>query len=390
MADYPAHGAPNWDVPLKAYLDEREGVVQAAAAAEAEAASIPLAQKGAANGVAPLGAGSRVAEANLPANLAASALSATYASQGVSARQTIGDGANPNASTTEHVKLLVTANRTNPDKVIEQHFVGFSFYSGTPGGGVGTLQGGSCESYAFANTANMGTVLGFEGVGRADGDAGRTITTIIGSQGTALAQGNVVVGTLVGIRARGVAGSGSPTVNEARSLDIQEPTIGTTRRALYGIGTHRFRKGTPTNTVEVSGSSDTLQWAFGASTLTGYASDGSSARIVLDPTDGATQRLNLTYFNNGVKGLVIDNINSSGTGNAVEYKVAGTSKFVMDSAGKITKINGVSVTHTAGAGSPEGVVTAPVGSVYQRTDGGAATCLYVKETGAGNTGWVAK
>lgn len=40
-----------------------------------------------------------------------------------------------------------------------------------------------------------------------------------------------------------------------------------------------------------------------------------------------------------------------------------------------------------GAGSPEGVVTAPVGAIYQRTDGGASTTLYVKESGSGNTGW---
>lgn len=43
-----------------------------------------------------------------------------------------------------------------------------------------------------------------------------------------------------------------------------------------------------------------------------------------------------------------------------------------------------------GAGTPEGAVTAPVGSLYTRTDGGANTTLYVKESGVGNTGWVAK
>lgn len=43
-----------------------------------------------------------------------------------------------------------------------------------------------------------------------------------------------------------------------------------------------------------------------------------------------------------------------------------------------------------GSGSPEGVVTAPVGTYYSRTDGGAGTSLYVKESGTGNTGWVAK
>lgn len=43
----------------------------------------------------------------------------------------------------------------------------------------------------------------------------------------------------------------------------------------------------------------------------------------------------------------------------------------------------------SGSGSPESVITAAIGSVYRRTDGGAATSLYVKESGAGNTGWVA-
>lgn len=41
-------------------------------------------------------------------------------------------------------------------------------------------------------------------------------------------------------------------------------------------------------------------------------------------------------------------------------------------------------------GTPEGVVTAPVGSLATRTDGGAATTLYIKESGTGSTGWIAK
>ncbi|HYU35769.1 MAG TPA: hypothetical protein VEW48_26730 [Thermoanaerobaculia bacterium] len=44
----------------------------------------------------------------------------------------------------------------------------------------------------------------------------------------------------------------------------------------------------------------------------------------------------------------------------------------------------------AGAGSPEGVVTAPVCSMYLRTDGANNTTLYVKTSGTGNTGWTAK
>jgi hypothetical protein len=48
------------------------------------------------------------------------------------------------------------------------------------------------------------------------------------------------------------------------------------------------------------------------------------------------------------------------------------------------------VNWSSGSGSPEGVLTAPIGSLYTRTDGGASTTLYVKESGTGNTGWIAK
>jgi hypothetical protein len=43
-----------------------------------------------------------------------------------------------------------------------------------------------------------------------------------------------------------------------------------------------------------------------------------------------------------------------------------------------------------GSGSPEGVVTANIGSLYLRTDGSTSTTLYVKTSGTGNTGWSAK
>lgn len=43
----------------------------------------------------------------------------------------------------------------------------------------------------------------------------------------------------------------------------------------------------------------------------------------------------------------------------------------------------------SGSGSPEGAVTAPVGSIYLRTDGGADTAAYYKTSGTGNTGWTA-
>ncbi len=47
-------------------------------------------------------------------------------------------------------------------------------------------------------------------------------------------------------------------------------------------------------------------------------------------------------------------------------------------------------TESVGTATPEGAVTAPIGSTFRRTDGGAGTSFYVKESGAGNTGWVGK
>jgi hypothetical protein len=47
------------------------------------------------------------------------------------------------------------------------------------------------------------------------------------------------------------------------------------------------------------------------------------------------------------------------------------------------------ITHT-GTGTPESAVKGSIGSIYHRTDGGAGTCLYIKESGTGTTGWVAK
>lgn len=43
-----------------------------------------------------------------------------------------------------------------------------------------------------------------------------------------------------------------------------------------------------------------------------------------------------------------------------------------------------------GLNSPEGTVTAGVGSTFHRTNGGSGSSFYVKESGSGPTGWVAK
>lgn len=103
----------------------------------------------------------------------------------------------------------------------------------------------------------------------------------------------------------------------------------------------------------------------------------------------------------GTSGGAPFTINLNGaTGNTIRpgtfYSVAnGTATVIGDTitlkggtvlGDTVTLKNGT--TYTDGTGSPEGVLTAPIGSTYNRTDGGAGASLYVKERGAGNTGWV--
>lgn len=76
-----------------------------------------------------------------------------------------------------------------------------------------------------------------------------------------------------------------------------------------------------------------------------------------------------------------------GTDNAVTL---GTSSNRWSALYSVRNYYTATVFDAYGSGSPEGVVTAGIGSTYRRTDGGAGTSFYVKESGTGNTGWVAK
>ena len=73
-------------------------------------------------------------------------------------------------------------------------------------------------------------------------------------------------------------------------------------------------------------------------------------------------------------------------GNGILFGNAGALQWTDGNINSGTITNSIS----KGSGSPESVVTAKVGSMYLRTDGGAGTSLYIKESGTGNTGWVAK
>jgi hypothetical protein len=80
-----------------------------------------------------------------------------------------------------------------------------------------------------------------------------------------------------------------------------------------------------------------------------------------------------------VVGLVL------GTALIVGAQTVGVGRFTLLRIGVTTQDTRI----RAGTGTPEAVVTGNVADLFLRTDGGAGTSFYVKESGAGNTGWAA-
>lgn len=97
----------------------------------------------------------------------------------------------------------------------------------------------------------------------------------------------------------------------------------------------------------------------------------------------------------GIVRWLVGLLGSVGSKSYSIYDIASANtRFIINSSGVVTINSGDLFLNTVrlftGSGSPEGVITAPIGSLYLRTDGGANTTLYVKESGTGNTGWIAK
>ena len=71
-----------------------------------------------------------------------------------------------------------------------------------------------------------------------------------------------------------------------------------------------------------------------------------------------------------------------------QTKLAKSDTNAFAGAVTLTALNAkVPVSITSGTGTPLGVVTAVVGSIFIRTNGVVDSTIYVKMTGSGNTGW---
>lgn len=119
--------------------------------------------------------------------------------------------------------------------------------------------------------------------------------------------------------------------------------------------------------------------------FTGSSSSGVQAGVEV----GFTANQSSTAGYAALLVSVTETATGSGTHRLIDLEVGGSSKASVDNTGALS-LGGTTATWSSGAGTPESAVTAPVGSLFTRTDGGSGTTLYVKESGSGNTGWVAK
>lgn len=112
----------------------------------------------------------------------------------------------------------------------------------------------------------------------------------------------------------------------------------------------------------------------------GYATGAAVSRLVdfvsfVTPIQGTTP--------SGYLGIG-SGINSSYSYDQFRFHSDGS----MSLTGAVWADHAKTVGTITGTGSPEGVVTASIGSIFRRTDGGEGTSIYYKESGVGNTGWV--
>jgi len=152
--------------------------------------------------------------------------------------------------------------------------------------------------------------------------------------------------------------------------------------SLNGIEGATGPQGTPggatgaTGPVGPSFPSGGLRWAY----------PGDGVQTIFDIA-GALTTLATAYLVT-IDGITQDSANytiTSGSPYTLTISTVPNGSFIV-----ITSLTAGLANWITGFGSPNNVITAPTGSIYTNLNGGSLSTLYVKESGAGNTGWIAK
>lgn len=173
-----------------------------------------------------------------------------------------------------------------------------------------------------------------------------------------------------------------------------EDAGGTARKCFEGdgdMGVVMYYAGNIAATVYEAG----IRTRRNSGSTTVYRLEDSSGTPEFAMVSDATRGYMYSYSHGGLTQWYAENAGGSGV---IGFEFDPDSNAVIRHAGAImisTTSNGFTIDNTqtgifVGSGTPEGAITSVVGSLYLRTDGGAGTTLYVKQSGSGNTGWVGK
>lgn len=196
----------------------------------------------------------------------------------------------------------------------------------------GQIKGGDTNNWTFGPTVSKDTAAQIAVVGNGD------VATEIGVK-------SHVMFTFAGTNRNNAFSAQAITANTAVSYPL-----------LTGLYVANASKGAASTVTRTAGTY-IAQQTLGSS---------ANANIMVDAGVGAIPAGNWDIYSDSTRDSVLKGKLRLGA-------IGGTAPFI-----------------TGGSGTPEGVLTAPIGSLWMRSDGGANTSLYVKESGAGNTGWVAK
>lgn len=189
------------------------------------------------------------------------------------------------------------------------------------------------------------------GTGLANGNSGvEVITSMLTGGGTLGKQVNGVfartsitgtgtMASLQGLRSQWTVGSGATVSGDVAAVQLQTPNnAGTISGNVFGIVGQSL-----TNTGTITGRS-----------------------VFIEQANASTYQYGMNL------GGTIANVS------------AGRTPICFSSSTGAPTLTACSYSNT---NTPEGAITANVGSIFHRENGGAGTSLYVKESGTGNTGW---
>lgn len=256
------------------------------------------------------------------------------------------------------------------------------------------LSTGSTARWSFTadSTAESGSNVGSDLQIRRYSDSGSSIQDAVT---ITRSTGRVNIVKKVTINEEGLQIQPSTAVSNSYTgpFVVGDGSTAATNVAIGGGNINAGGTGTFGGAVSVTDATEATTGGLGAIITAGGIRAAKKIVSMSNVTVQADSAAMLTFVRNGTltlgpntagtPALVVSNdLIVSGTGTST---FAGAATF----AGAVS-VSGTTATWTSGTGSPESVKTAPVGSLYTRTDGGAGTTLYIKESGSGNTGWVAK